>query len=313
MQHHPLDFPDGDMSSFPETAAASSQAEQLFVDSLLRARRTPLATQEMSIATILKRLDEKRPDEPIRTPLSWSRPQARPHQTLLVLAASLLVGLLMWPALFAEPLPEAHASIARGAELLGNAVDRRFSVELSTRSKSGAESRQDLTLTMRPGKRFLVSGPLELGPIHFASMQFGCDGKEFWFHAPDADGSFAEIRRSGPLEEAPSVLRGIGNVLDMGLLDMRAFVSRLTEAFQLRTVKRTTDARGRVLVHIEATGGPSRPGFRLKRAEVICDEVSGGIVELGVEADDGLGSSHRLHFVDQGPQPVYESVYTKPW
>lgn len=308
MQHDPHDLFDGDGPSPQEPAAANWRAEQQFVDALLRARRTPLATQEQSIASILSRLDQ-----PKTTSLSWSRPQNRQHKPLLVLAASLLVGLLLWPAMFSEPLPEAHASIARGAELLGDSVDRRFSVELSTRSKNGSESSQDLALTMRPGKRFLLSGPLELGPITFASMQFGCDGKEFWFHAPDTDGSFAEIRRSGPLEEAPSVLRGIGNVLDMGLLDMRAFVSRLPEAFQLRTVKRTTDARGRVLVHIEATGGPARPGFHLQRAEVVCDEVTGAIVELGVVADDGLGSSHRLHFVDEGPQPVYESVYSKPW
>jgi len=308
MQHDPLDTFDCHAPSSHEPAAATWRAEQQFVDALLRARRTPLATQEQSIASILKRLDEPR-----SAPLSWSRAQNRQHRPLLVLAASLLMGLLLWPAMISEPLPEAHAAIARGAELLGDSVDRRFSVELSTRSKSGAESRQDLALTMRPGKRFLVSGPLELGPIHFASMQFGCDGKEFWFYAPDTDGSFAEIRRSGPLEEAPAVLRGIGNVLDMGMLDMRAFVSRLTETFHLRTVKRTTDSRGRVLVHIEATGGPSRPGFRLQRATVVCDEATGAIVELGVEADDGLGSGHRLLFVDEGTQPVYDSVYSKPW
>ena len=308
MYHDPLDFLDGDVPSSHDPAIASLRAEQQFVDALLRARRTPLATQELTIASIMKQIDE-----PKQTTLSWSRAQNSQHRPLMVLAASLLVGLLLWPALFSEPLPEAHASLARGAELLVDTVDRRFSVELSTRGKSGSESRQDLVLTMRPGKRFLVSGPLELGPIHFASMQFGCDGKEFWFHAPDADGAFAEIRRAGPLEEAPSVLRGIGNVLDMGLLDMRAFVSRLPEAFQLRTVKRSTDAQGRMLVHIEATGGSARPGFHLQRAEVLCDEVTGAIVQLGVEADDGLGSSHRLRFVDEGPQPVYESVYAKPW
>lgn len=282
-------------------------ARQRFVDGVMRAVRTPQETQEATIASIMCRLDDDRV-----APLSWSRPQPKPHRMLLVLAASLLLGMFFWPAVFSEPLPEAHASVLRGASLLREDCERSFAVSLLTSSNGHTKPEQKLELTMRPGRRFVVHGALQLGPIRFDEMRFGCDGNEFWFEAPEVGGS-EQIRRAGPLEEAPSLLRGIGSVLDMGLLDVHAFVTQLPKSFALKTTKRSFDAHGRNLVHVEATGGQSRPGFCLQRAEVVCCEDSGTIVRLDVEGNDGLGTEHRLSFSDLGSRAANEKLYQRPW
>lgn len=310
MQHDPHDTSDllgGDAPLPGEPNARQWVAEQRFVDGCLRAVRGDADAHEDSIQSILARLDEPR-----SMPLSWQRPQHKPHRTFLVLAASLLVGLLLWPALFGDPLPEAHASVLRGAMRLREDGERAFAVSLATSAHGHDNAAQQLELTMRPGRRFVVRGALQLGPIKFDDMRFGCDGNEFWFEAPQA-GEIEPVRRAGPLDEAPSLLRGIGSVLDMGLLDVHAFVTQLPKNFALKTTKRTTDANGRHLVHVEASGAPARTGFCLKRAEVVCCEETGTIVRLDVEGDDGLGTEHRLSFSDLGPRAADEKLYRRPW
>jgi len=307
MQQDQSDLSGGDAPSPDDLILRDWIARQRFVDGVMRAVRTPTETQEATIRDIMSRLGDDRP-----MPLSWSRPQPKPHRMMLVLAASLLVGMLFWPTVFSEPLPEAHASVLRGASLLREEGERCFAVSLLTSSQGHAKPEQNLELTMRPGRRFVVHGALQLGPIRFDEMRFGCDGNEFWFEAPAPDAS-EPIRRAGPLEEAPSLLRGIGSVLDMGLLDVHAFVTQLPKTFALKTTKRTFDAYGRNLVHVEATGAPARPGFCLQRAEVVCCEESGTIVRLDVEGNDGLGTEHRLSFSDLGPRVADDRLYRRPW
>lgn len=310
MQHDPEDTTDlsgGDAPSPDDFHARTWRAEQRFVDGCLRSARDHGFSGEQSIQAILARLDEPRP-----MPINWRREQAAPHRMLLVLAASLLMGLLLWPTMFGEALPEAHASVIRGARILREDGERRFDVSLRTSSHGNPSPSQQLELTMRPGRRFVVRGALQLGPIRFDSMRFGCDGNEFWFEAPEADAG-ETLRRAGPLDEAPSLLRGIGNVLDMGLLDVHAFVTQLPKNFALKTTKRSVEASGRRLVHVEATGASARTGFCLKRAELICCEETGAIVQLQVEGDDGLGTEHRMKFTDLGPLAADESLYRRPW
>jgi hypothetical protein len=306
MQHEDDDFQGGDAPPFQDAIAVEWAARQRFVDGLLRASKTPVDANESSIDSILSRLDEPR-----AMPLSWSRPQRNPHHISLVLAASLLAGLLLWPLMLPASLPEAHASVQRAAEVLGACVDRRFAIELRESDGDGPISAQALMLTVRPGRKFLVSGPLEMGPLRFSAMQFGCDGKDCWF---DGQREGAEpVRREGPLVEAPSLLRGIGNTIDLGFLDMHSFVSKLPETFQLKTIGRSKDQGGNALVHVQATGGPERAGFHLRRAEIVVAEASGMIVRVDIDADDGLGEVQRIRFVDLGTQPVYDTVYQKPW
>ncbi len=307
MQNDDTDLSGGDAPSPDDLALREWTARQRFVDGVMRAVRTENATLETTIRGITSKLGDPRP-----IALSWGRPQSKPHRMLLVLSASLIVGMCFWPTVFGEPLPEAHASVMRGASLLREEGERCFAVSLQTSAHGHAKPMQDLELTMRPGRRFVVHGALQLGPIRFDEMRFGCDGNEFWFEAPQGP-SGEPIRRAGPLEEAPSFLRGIGSVLDMGLLDVHAFVTQLPKTFALKTTKRSQDAYGRCLVHIEATGAPARPGFCLKRAEVVCCEESGTIVRLDVSGNDGLGTEHQLRFSDLGARAADERLYRRPW
>ncbi|MGE3172215.1 MAG: hypothetical protein AB7O97_06265 [Planctomycetota bacterium] len=244
--------------------------------------------------------------------MAIEREPRRRHRSALVVAAALLLCALVWPLLFVRSLPEAAASVLRGAELLGHDVDRRFRVE-SFGTRPGEIGHQEFELIARPGNRFVVTGGLTLGPIHFASMRFGSDGREFWFHSWGSGSDLPEVQRSGPLDEAPAVLRGIGNVLDLGLLNVHDVVRQLPQDFQLRTTEVVDDQEGHSLVHVEATGGPHRPGFHLHRADVFCDQTSGMIVRLEVEADDGLGRLQRFTFHHQGSADIDASIYERPW
>lgn len=274
-------------------------AGQCFVHGVLRAAHgDTAASHEGRVAAIMAAID---------------RPAPSRHRWTVVAAAALVLCALAWPVLFVEQLPEARASVLRGAKLLDD-VDRRFSVEAIGVSDHGiGENHQLFQLTARPGNRFVVVGSLDLGPIRFAAMRFGCDGEQVWFHSFGDSGELAEVRRAGPMEEAPSLLRGIGNVLDLGLLDVHSFVTQLPREFHLKTRSRIVDATGQKLLHIEATGGPDRPGFHLHRADLYCCEATGCIVRLEVQADDGLGRVQRLNFVDQGAIQVDSSIYRRPW
>lgn len=274
-------------------------AEQCFVHGVLRAAHQHTeAANAARISSIMAAID---------------RPAASRHRWTKVAAAALVLCALAWPVLFVEHLPEARASVLRGARLLDDG-DRRFSVEAIGVSDHGiGQNHQVFQLTARPGNRFVVIGSLDLGPIRFAAMRFGCDGQEVWFHSFGDSGELAEVKRAGPLEEAPSLLRGIGNVLDLGLLDVHRFVTEMPREFHLKTCGRIVDEDGQKLLHIEATGGPKRPGFHLQRADLNCCEQTGCIVRLEVQADDGLGRTQRLNFVDQGALAVDGSIYKRPW
>lgn len=279
--------------------ATQWNADQRFVHGLLRGMQSADAqAREVRIDTIMAQID------------TASRSRYRPA---LVAAAALLLCALAWPLLFMERLPEARAAVMRGVALLADGSDRRFQVESTGLDSHGREQPlQRFELTARPGMHFVISGAMTLGPIHFADMHFGCDGKQFWFHTKGGDAP-TEVRRSGPLDEAPTLLRGIGNVLDLGLLDVHQVVQQLPHDFVLHAKGRSTDASGRRLVHVEATGGPQRTGFHLHRADLWCDEVTGMIVRLEVEADDGLGRCQRLSFEHQGVVAVDTAVYERPW
>ena len=107
MHYEDTDFQGGDAPSSNDSIAVEWAARQHFVDGLLRASKTSADANERSIESIFARLDEKR-----AMPLSWSRPQRRPHRFPLVLAASLLAGLLLWPVMLPSSLPEADARLS---------------------------------------------------------------------------------------------------------------------------------------------------------------------------------------------------------
>jgi hypothetical protein len=270
-------------------------ADQRFVHGLLRAMHSADAqAREARVASILGRIAQK--------------PR---HNWRHVAAAALLLSALTVPLVLADELPEARAAVLRGAALLADGGDRRFRVETTGLDPQRADTvQQSFELVARPGMHFVITGALTMGPIHFADMRFGCDGQQFWFHS---SGGSEAVRRSGPLDEAPALLRGIGNVLDLGLLDVHRMVQQLPHDFALRAEGRTVDAEQRQLVHVEATGGPRRPGFRLHRADLWCDEATGMIVKLEVEADDGLGRAQRLSFQDLGTVSVSPTIYERPW
>ncbi len=284
----------------PTNSADDWVADQQFVHGLLRSMQsTDAVTREGRVAAIMRRIELE--------------PRLR-HRWALVAASALLLCCVSWPLLLVRDLPEAEAAVLRGAQLLADGSDRSFRVESSGLDADGREQgSQTFELLARPGMHFVLSGAMTLGPIHFADMRFGCDGKEFWFHSAGDSMNPGEVRRAGPLDEAPTLLRGIGNVLDLGLLDVHKVVQQLPRDFVLHSEGRTEDGGGNSLVHVEATGGPHRPGFHLHRADLWCDEGTGMIVRLEVEADDGFGRLQRISFEHQGIVAVDTSIYDRPW
>ncbi len=285
---------------------ANHDPSDRLVDAMIVAALRPAAADALAVTRIMARIaDTAAPARP--------EPRRRHSWAHVATAALVLMGLLA-PLWLWQGLPEAHATMRQAADHLGAGIDRRFAVEIEAVAKDGArEQMQSLQLLARPGGRFVVSGPLDLGPMHLSAMRFGCDGREFWFHSFGRPGQDPELRRQGPLDEAPEALRPLGSLFASGLLDVHAVVSELPRDLKLRTERRYVDGDGNRLVVVEAKGGPRAAGYRLRRARVHCCEVTGRIVRLDVEAEVGGGRTQRLRFSDRGQEHADESVYRRPW
>ncbi|MBL8727885.1 MAG: hypothetical protein JNM25_05610 [Planctomycetes bacterium] len=270
-------------------AARPWLAEQRLLHGLLRALHTADASaRESRIAGILDRIDRER--------------AARPQRWWLVAAAALvLAGFGVWLVLPAR-LPTAEAAMERVVAELARDVDRRFHVELVSTTVSGKELRFELPLVTRPGMRFRIDGKLPLG-----AFQLGCDGAELWWLS--ANGVF---RRAGPLAERERLLQGLGDVLDLGYLDVHELVQKLPADFELAVVGRERTADGPQL-RIEAKRRTSDARARLRTAWLTCDEDSGMVTHLEVETDLGRGATRHLTLQYLGEEPAGLVDYRRPW
>jgi hypothetical protein len=275
-------------------AARAWLADQRFVHGLLRAmQQSDADAREARVAAIL----------------AAARPPAA-QRGWLVAAAALLVCAVAGMFWLPGRLPSAEAAVQRAAELLGQDVDRHFTMTATAVGADGrARMHQEFDLTSRPGMRVLLSGNMTFGLMKLGDMSAGCDGTEFWWRG-GPDGNFRGTRS---LQQADKLLAGFGNVLDLGYLDVHALVERLPSTFELRTVGRERDAAGHSLLRIQPVGEPRRPGVKLERFELLVDEASGMITRIEVEAQGPGGSHHRFAFEYIGVVQLDPAAYRRPW
>jgi hypothetical protein len=263
-------------------------AGQRFVHGLLRAmHQADAEAHETRVQTILQRLPS----------------HADGRRWWLVAAAAAALCVAAW-MLLPGRLPEAEATVLRAAELLRMDVDRRFLLTTNGVDAAGRERKLEFELTARP-RMFRVEGILSMGPLHVDS-RFGCDGETIWLQAGDF------VRRSLPRADAARLLAGLGDVLDLGYLDVQALVERLPQNFALRTVGRERDQDGRPQLRIEAHGEPRRPDVRLRQASLWCDEATGMVTRIELEAESARGRG-RLTFRYAGDATVAAGFYQRPW
>lgn len=263
--------------------------EQRLLHGLLRALHTADApAREGRIAAILECVDADRGTAPRR----W----------MLVAAAALVFAVFGVWLVLPERLPTAEAAMQRAVAELARDVDRRFHFALEGTSPVGKPQRCDLSLVTRPGLRFRIDGR---GPI--GAFQLGCDGRELWWLS--ANGTF---RRAGPIAERERLMQGLGEVLDLGYLDVHELVQKLPADFELRVTAREPGAHGPQL-HIEATRRKAGPRARLRSAWLRCDEITGMVTHMEVETELERGTRRRLTVRYLGEEPAGLVDYGRPW
>lgn len=282
----------------PIPAAKRWLADQRFVHGLLRAMNTAdAAAREGRVTAILQRIDGTR----------TGSADVRRHWLLVAAAALAIAALGLWLAL-PPRLPTADAAVLRAVAELSRDVDRRFHITIEMGDHSGKPQLiQEFALVARPGSRFRLDGKFAFGTFQLGELRIGCDGQELW--ALPANGLF---RRAVPLAEHEQLLRGFGNVLDLGYLDVHEFVARLPEDFDLQVTGRElgTSGRGELVL----TGRP-RPGSRsaLRSLRLQADEASGMVTQIEAESDSGRGFRRLVRIVHLGTESPGLVDYRRPW
>lgn len=273
----------------PPPAALPWLSQQRFVHGLLRALNIDAGTREERVAAILGSLPGRR-----RTP------------TRLLLAAAALLAVIGWAVIpgFAG-LPRAEAAVARAAGELGRPLDRQFRllVELADKTRGQAHLRSEFTFTTRPGGRFLVEGASVFG-----RFQAGCDGNQFWYRA-GLPGSRAVTM---PLADAERLLSTMGDVLDLGYLDVAGLLRRLPAGFDLRATGREKFDGQTPQVRVEAIALPERLEQRLSSAVLWFDEVSGMISRAELQGHNRGGVARSVRFDYLGVVELGDEGYSAP-
>ncbi|HEX5053972.1 MAG TPA: hypothetical protein VFZ65_19495 [Planctomycetota bacterium] len=271
--------------------------EQRFVHGLLRALHTAdAAAREARIETLLDRIDHEARVEPRRR---WF---------LVAAAAALLATFGVWAAL-PEQLPTAEAAVQRAVTELAREVHRRFRLEIVLTGANGKDTmRSELSLVTAPGKRFRLVGEFSFGSLQLGECRLGSDGEQLWFLPANP-----LFRGSEPLAQREHLMSRLGEVLDVGYLDVQELVKKLPEDFDLRVVGREVDAAGRSLLRIETSRPVSSAHAHLRSAWLLCDEESGMITRLEIESDLARGMSRRLHLEYLGEEPAGLVDYKRPW
>ncbi|MFK7741551.1 MAG: hypothetical protein AB8H80_14630 [Planctomycetota bacterium] len=296
-------------------------ADQRVLHGLLRALHSAdPAAREGRVAAILEGLDAK----PGRS--SGSTGYGRRHWPLVAAAALLLGSLGIWLSL-PPSLPTAEAAMARAVDELARPLDRKFHIRISRIGRDGAQSvRQDFDLTTRPGMRFLIEGRFGLAGVRVGDGRIGCDGETLW-----VEPAIARFRRSAPLAESEQLLAGLGDLLDVGYLDVHAMVQRMPGASRLRVVERTVDdagvatlrilARNRRLTDGGVLGGavgnramvPAARPVRLRQAELLVEETSGMVLRVDAELVIRGAGRRRLEIDYRGAGAEGTIDYARPW
>lgn len=290
-------------------------AEQRLVHALLLAAQPRTAARgEATVASVLDRLE--RPDAAAQ-PLQLLRGGAGWRRWAVVAAAAALLSILLVRAFAPSEVPTAAAAMQRAVSVLGQDLDHRF--QLTVDGIDGGEGRprlhQEFELVSRPGMRFLVEGKLSFGTFQFGDFRCGCDGAQLWFQPANQ-----LFRRAVPLAEAEKLLALMGNVLDLGYLDVHAFIERLPEQYELEVIGRQDDADGRRLLRIEARARPrdgtspaADPMPQPGAGWLLFDEDSGMVVQFEFDVGAGHGGRQVVRFVHRGSAASGAVDYRRPW
>jgi hypothetical protein len=261
-------------------------ANQRLLHGLLRALHTQDApAREARIEAILARIDA----EPRRDP--WRR-------WVAVAAAALLLACLgTWFVLPAR-LPTADAAVQRVVSELARDVARRFRVVGSPGDSSGFQIRNEFALVSRPGGRFRVDG--RLGPLPF-EIHVGSDGQEIWLVGWDGK------VRAAPVAERDRLLQTMGNMLDLGYLDVHELVKRLPADCHLEVIGRETDAAGRDLLRIEGKRKADLGQAAVRRVSLLSDEATGMVTRIEADLDMPYGRRHlTIEYLGEEPAGLVE-------
>lgn len=330
MSEHPENVPDGDPSAKgaipevwrecddtladgPSGAAVPEQAkawlgDQRFLHGMLRALHTAdAAAREGRIATLLERIDAEPVVDASPRRFGGVAYGRLGHWGLVSVAALLIAAMMLWFALPGS-LPTADAAVSRAVAELSRDVNRRFRVQLIATDPAGKEQmRHEFALVTHPGMRFRIDGKLGFGSMQFGEIRIGCDGTELW--VLPANGMF---RRAVPVADRERLLKGFGEVLDLGYLDVHDLVQRFPDEYDLRVVGRETGRDGRPSVRIEAVrrAGAKMP---LKNAWLLCDEATGMVthIEADQELRGGYGRHLSLEYLGEEAPALVD--YRRPW
>lgn len=274
-------------------AAKPWLSDQRFVHGLLRQLHSQDAqAREARVQGIMARLPAE---------------AARPSLWLVAAAALLLAVGGYWLLGGASPMPSAEAAVARAAGLLGQDVDRRFTLSVHEH-KDGADGRQmaEFELTTRPGMHFLLDGRFEARSERMVPVRIGCDGSEVWVKMPGIS------TLASPLDRAAMLMAMAGDVLDLGYLDIQALVQRLPQGFELACVGTDTGSDGHRLLRIRATQLPDRVQERVQALTMICDDDTGMVTRIEIDATPRWRSPRSIVLQYVGTVEVGLDAYKKP-
>lgn len=262
-------------------------AQQRFVHGLLRAASTADASaREARIQTLMASL----PAHPRR----WTRLLA-PAAAVLVLGA-----VVAWTFTAMGRLPRAEAMVAKALASLQAPVDRAFELEVTIVGPDRQVERT-LEVVMRPGRRFLVQGRTWLGPF-----RAGCDGDTVWFEP-----ALPLMRTSVPLAEAHRLTERLGDVLDLGYLDLETLLRRLPQDAALRCTGREGGA-----VRIEAIGDVRLRQVELRSIRMLVEDGTGLLLDVQAAANGtrrGKPWQAHLAYRHLGTRALGEDGYRRPW
>jgi hypothetical protein len=273
----------------PTDAARPWLAKQRFVHGMLRALNTADAdAREARVQAVLDRL----------------QPRARRWPIFLMAAAAVVLALLtawrFWPD-FAT-IPRAEAMVARALASLAEPIDRAFELRVDV-ERGARHVERKVEVVMRPGRRFVAT--LE-GPL--GKMQVGCDGERVWLRPQT--GTF---KMDVPYAEARRLTERMGDVLDLGYLDLEQLLRRLPQDTELRSVGREDGC-----VRVEATGTVALRNLEVRSISVLVDDQTGMVraieaTALGKPEGARKALEARLRYRHTGDPALGDDAYRRPW
>ncbi|MEZ5964092.1 MAG: hypothetical protein R3F56_09630 [Planctomycetota bacterium] len=269
-----------------EAGAAPWLAQQRFVHGMLRALNSQDASaREARVRALMARLQ----------PANGWRGRLAAAAAVLVLAAA-----AVWVLSTIDRLPRAEAMVAQALASLHEPIDRAFELQLDV-ERGERQQHRTMQVVLHPGSRFLITGDTTFG-----AFRAGCDGEEVWFEP-----QLAIFRSALPLKEAHRLTDRLGDVLDLGYLDLDTLLRRLPADTELRCVGREDGG-----IRVEAIGTVHLRRFDLRSVRMLVDDRSGllrDVEAVAVGERRGARVEVKLRFRHVSDRSLGESAYRRPW